>query len=222
MSVCVALAFGNLRVTVTEQSGSTLKFQCLQFWCWLDIRPKWEKLKNKIIAKFQISSCYRSWLVKLAPACLFHLVCFSNMLEAQDTVRVQRGEGVERNTVNISISNRGYYTLYVVYLNWNSLKDILKQIWRLILNLMPQHTVISKQRYTVCVFFSVELFLWPELCSHLAIPELSREPAVFMKEGLFFLFHVWQPSNVFSAQPTSPLIFGINAASFRSPYCFFR
>lgn len=64
---------------------------------------------------------------KEACTCLFHF-CFSNLLEAPDTVREHYGlKGLKETKVKISISNRGYYTLYVVYLNWKSLKDILKQ-----------------------------------------------------------------------------------------------
>lgn len=61
---------------------------------------------------------------RLAPVCLFHLVWFSNLLEAQRYCESINDRG-GLTELNISISNRGYYTLYVVYLNWKTLKTFL-------------------------------------------------------------------------------------------------
>lgn len=98
--------------------------------CWLKIRTKKrKKTKNKRtlqVSKYLLLTTFIAGMVpwRLAPVCLFHLVWFSNLLEAQRYCESINDRG-GLTELNISISNRGYYTLYVVYLNWKTLKTFL-------------------------------------------------------------------------------------------------
>lgn len=119
-------SFGNKGWNQPTENGSTLtKSTCLHYISDLG----WQLALRGLNISYSWNFWCQMLQWRLAPVCLFHLVWLSNLLEAQNTQReyiCQRG--AERIKVNISISNRGYYTLSVVYLNWKTLKDILKQM----------------------------------------------------------------------------------------------